>query len=202
MEDEYVVRLLSSLNDRHYALCEPDVPVRELALALGRPSLPEQIEPRQASQARKGSLSAEYGLEAFPWHTDGAMARCPPRWVMLHARSVSAQTSTELLHLSPDMVRAFRRTVLRCIAGGRSTRYLPAYVPTAQGCFYVRWDPSKCHPTTTDLAQLIDEAEATKHIQWIEGQTLIINNGRVLHRRPPVASADRRVIERTYIWND
>ncbi len=199
---ECLTPLLSVLCDQGHATCDLDLPFDQLARALGRPGEPEEILPRLSSESRPGSLSARYGCHQFPWHSDGAVALQPPRWILLRAVRMHGTSSTELLDPSSEVLAALRRTVLRTTPASGGVRYLPAYVPTGTNRYRLRWDLSKATPSRLEAERLISIARPTAKVEWREGRTLIFDNERILHRRPGVSPTQVRVLERIYVWSD
>lgn len=171
-----------------------------VAAALGRAGESVLLAPHDAADADPWSLSGKYGLNAFPWHTDGAISTRAPEIIGLRAIRLSEPTSTELLDLSTDLIEALERTVLRVKSRTGRIRYLPAVVPTKDGQKKVRWDPRTCEPITGVAVEEIDQLPSTVRIDWEEGRFLLINNKRLLHRRPAVDRGSARVLERTYFW--
>lgn len=174
----------------------------EVAAALGKPSRAELLTPSSRGSARKGSLSSQFGLDAFPWHTDGVVALRPPDWLVLRGVTVGAPTRTEVALPSPALIKLLARTVLKTTTPSGATRYFPAYIPkTSSGRSRIRWDESKSIPNRPEAKEAIRCLQPSQLIPWHEGQIVILDNRRCLHRRPAL-NDDQRVIERTYVWED
>lgn len=171
-----------------------------LTAAPGRAGRSVLLAPHDAPDADPWSLSGKYGLNAFPWHTDGAISTKAPDIILLRAIRLSEPTFTELLDPSSDLIEALERTVLRVKSRTGRIRYLPAVVPIKDGQKKVRWDPRACEPITGVAIEEIDQLPSTVRIDWEEGRFLLIDNRRVLHRRPAVAQGSARMLERTYFW--
>lgn len=160
---------------------------------------PDVLRSRVARDGRRGTFSAIHGLNEFPWHTDGAIADRPPRFILLHSEGASS-TPTELLRITSDS------PYLAALSGAvLYTRYFqPRYLRAAErvgGSIRVRWDPDKlslASPSTTGLPDA--HAAPDAQIDWLPGCVALIDNWRCLHRRPKVLEADSdRVLIRTFI---
>ena len=143
-------------------------------------------------------MSGCFGRAAFPWHTDGAISSDPPRWLMFRPLELSAPTETELLDPSPTLCSRFERTVLLAKDHAGRARYLPALMPI-HDFHRLRWDPRTCRSDSPGLVSDLETTAPTVIIGWQLGMTLVVDNFRLLHRRPAVDAATRRVLERTYV---
>lgn len=173
----------------------------DVARRLGRPGEPHLLMPRDRLESDKWSLSGAYGLGSFPWHTDGAVSPRPPRWLVLRALRVPERTSTELLEVSPELLDGMSRTVLRITNRVGQVRYSPAVLPDGKR-WRLRWDPRICAPRGAVSVRFMEEQSATSVIEWQAQRLLIIDNTRLLHRRPSVNARVERVLERTYLWEN
>ncbi|MEU8061743.1 TauD/TfdA family dioxygenase [Microbispora bryophytorum] len=191
------------LRDRGFAYLDEqtDHDAREVARRLGRSSMSHELKPRKQAAADPWSLSGVYGLGPFPWHTDGAISSDPPRWVLLRAVRVSEGTWTELLEPDVEVQTAMRRTVLRATDRTGRIRHLPAAVPDGDR-WRLRWDPRTCAPRTGLTIDEMQRQSCTETVTWAEGRLLIIDNSRLLHRRPAVDERAERLLERIYVWGE
>lgn len=182
-----------------YTTVAATLPLHLLTTRLGKVGGLALLQPSPSQEASGWSLSAEFGLAGFPWHTDGAISSSPPRWIALRALDVSAQTYTDLLSPSPDLRRRLSDEILLARDRAGRARYLPATVGTKRG-YRLRWDPRTCTPTSADIAAIIAETSETHRIVWDAGRAVVFDNHRLMHRRPAVAPEEVRVLQRTYIW--
>jgi hypothetical protein len=150
--------------------------------------------------SRVWSLSGSFGRSAFPWHTDGAISSRPPRWIVLRAVELSERASTELMDPSDGLLRSLQRTVLVARDRLGRARYLPAYVPMDHG-HRVRWDPRTCRPRSEETAVEVAMTPPSAAIEWRPDLSVVIDNYRLMHRRPAVGAGAERVLERTYVWS-
>jgi hypothetical protein len=163
------------------------------------------LRPNLDSGKYQHSLSKEYGLNAFPFHTDGAQRLKPPRWIILQYKglidSKSATTVLDTLKLqTEEAYEDFFFNEIYLVSGGK----IPFLTSVVNKIQYktpiLRWNSllmkkvnSKRFRNEIILNQSCDE-----RIEWSIGKTLIIDNWRVLHAREPVEKKDEinRVIHR------
>lgn len=160
----------------------------------------DTLRPRLASEGRWGTFTARHGYGSLPWHTDGAVADDPPRYIVLTSE-IASETPTEVLSLSNGglMLEALRDLVL--YTGYLRPRYFRAVERRNDGV-RVRWDPDKLVIASTaahDRSALTPEPSGRIH--WSENTVAVIDNWHCLHRRPAVPPSDlRRVLSRFYIF--
>ena len=175
-----------------------------LATTLGHPSpsrpagqVLDRLVPLARAQAHPRSMSAVFGEGAFPFHTDLAHYPCPPRFVLLRAAQTDRMVRPTLLHDSrrlpltpterqllshgPFLTRGGRRPFLSTIVD-RVPRLSDAVV-RYDGCCMT---PASSSARTAELllARKMDEREPVR-INWYYGQTIVLDNWRVLHARAP-----------------
>ncbi|MEU7802441.1 hypothetical protein AB0B10_24580 [Micromonospora arborensis] len=175
---------------------------KDTALLLGRASSATILEPKGFDEARHWSLSGVYGLGAFPWHTDGAISSSPPRWLLLKAVELSYPTCTELLVPDAGLVASLYGTILRARDKSGRVKYLPAIMPDQGGGSRLRWDPRTCTPQTGLTIEEVEKKSPSACVEWVVGRLLVIDNFKLLHRRPAVQGQGRRMLERTYVWDE
>jgi hypothetical protein len=183
-----------------YLLLRPQNAPDEVIGGLGRLGQPTLLRPTGREVARSWSLSGTFGHDAFPWHTDGAISSHPPRWLVLKAVELSEPTVTELLSPCTKLRERLAQTVLLARDHAGRARYLPALMLTKDG-YRIRWDPRTCRPRSTIVAEDMVAAVPTSIITWELGATLVIDNYKLMHRRPAVNANAARLLERTYVWS-
>lgn len=167
-----------------------EVPIRRGEEALS------ELRPTSAKKAPPRSLSATYGLDAQPLHTDGAHLREPPDVVILAAPQPNS-TPTKLWK-PPSAHHDFEHGLFTVDAGTES--FLATVYTRETGRW--RYDPGCMRPAdqrARTVMQYIDRAfvEASSTYEWSEpNQVLVIDNGSVLHARGKVADGD---LDRTLI---
>jgi hypothetical protein len=165
-------------------------------------ALEEVIEPHGANDAHPRSLSARYGLDALPFHTELSHRPRPCRYLLLGcidpgspaAATVLLDWRTlgfsreefDLLEGTPVLVRSGRRSFYSTIL--------------APGRAFLRYDPGCLEPVDQSgrialglIKNRIAAASPQAH-HWRQGDILTIDNWRVLHgRRPSDQGSGRRL---------
>lgn len=170
---------------------------RALISGLGEEEQPQELLAREASESLAGTHSAQYGLRAFPWHTDGALARFPPKFLTLRPTQLGPPTVTELLDLPAEMRRRLRRVTLLVQRSTGKRSYFPVLMRTSTGHERLRWDSRAQVRGDESVAASIGSLTPSAAIKWEMGRVAVIDNYRLLHRRPAV-TVGRRLL-RTYI---
>jgi hypothetical protein len=170
-------------------------------------ALEEVIKPLGADDAHPRSLSARYGLDALPFHTELSHRTRPCRYLLLGCidpGSPAAATmmldwralgftseELDLLEGTPVLVRSGRRSFYSTIL--------------APGGAFLRYDPG-CLEAVNQRGRmamaLIEDRIATASPQahhWRQGDILIIDNWRVLHGRSPLDPGSGRRLARILI---
>lgn len=166
---------------------------------LGAEGPPTRLEPKAAVNREAWSHSDHYGYGYFPWHTDGALAVLPPRWMVMECEVVEGSSSTELLDPPPELVQRLRRCAMRVRDRAGRIRYLPPLSPTEDGKHRLRWDPRVCEVNDVVLSALIEAEPPTAVCEWVEGRVLLMDNWRLMHRRPAVNPSALRRLARSYV---
>lgn len=196
----------------------PEIPSFEALSAFGVISrLPglnavQTLAPRQISDSTPNTYSGNFGRNAFPLHTDLAHWYVPPRYLALRCTGPRSSVGTRLLDTA-SIIEAFGITALnRALV--RPRRPIQGYRPLLRlledrgcGLSSIRWDGLFISPATQESAKVFDAigvflgfAQPQEIVLAEKGDTLIIDNWRLLHGRAPISAAqtDRRV-ERAYI---
>ena len=150
----------------------------------------------------RNSLSARYGFDEFPFHTESAYWTIPPRYLLLYCENpgvgerptgffnVLITLPEVLIHLRESQYRIPRRIgsfLTRCVTSVKGTPCLRAdsecMIPTIESRDPVRTILTK---QARDLA--------TWHT-WKQGDLVIVDNWRVMHGRgsSSIADSDRRI---------
>lgn len=169
------------------------------------PSLQQDAPPR--------SMSAIFGEGAFPYHTDAAYLRIPPKYVLL--RVVRGQEctrdtlliDTKNINLSASEERRIRNEVW-LVNGGRGRFYSPIInIDMIEAVSIVRYDLNCMRPVTRHADEsgrafwgALQNAPRMA-FSWRDGIILLIDNWRMLHARGPKPSflENDRVLERILI---
>ncbi|WP_295818114.1 hypothetical protein [uncultured Microbacterium sp.] len=163
------------------------------------------LRPLKIGDAPPRSMSARYGLDAQPLHSDGAHLRVPPDVVVLAAAEPNS-TPTMLWSATFGGVSEWHPEFAQygtfTVRNGRDSFLAPA----AEGA-RVRVDPACMSPADGYARQAEEYFQALPTIahQWSLPDTLLIINNRLcLHARGAIVSGDEeRALERlTFQWSD
>jgi L-asparagine oxygenase len=179
------------------------------ALPLGRTEAVHEVVPKEVTS--KNTYSGIFGLNRFPFHTDMAHWPAPPRYIMLRCfRGYDAVVTT--LTDSLDIVRSDADILGRALVKPRrplngTIPLFPLYFPSRSGRASIfRWDEQFIVPASVAgqrgmvmVASKLASATAISVSLADRGDTLFIDNWRMLHARSAVAAGQTdRVIERAY----
>jgi hypothetical protein len=172
----------------------------------------ELVSPKNSSQGRPETMSAEFGMGSFPLHTERAHWPIPPRFLIFRSVGRVSDRPTTLLDSyrldldeelaqelfqRPWIVRygeiCFESPVLRTVSSGR-------------GRWQIRYDHCCMTPSygvMEDLGSQLESALAATELEqhyWEPGMVLIVDNWRVLHGRGTSTEADfGRSLERIVV---
>lgn len=156
----------------------------------------DTLKPTMPIDAKSHSLSKIFGLNTFPYHTDGAYFLRPPKYILFrYKEGVESPTPTTLLpllyHLNKEETEYLSREYWS--VSGRDLNFYSSIVnyDVSTNSFFLRYDVGcmRC----TNKESLVDSLISSQinqglhiNINWTPGKTLIVNNWRVLHNRPKV----------------
>ncbi|SFI13948.1 P-loop NTPase family protein [Halpernia frigidisoli] len=185
----------------------------KLACELGRPissringSLIDNLIPLKKENAHKQSLSANFGTSDFPYHTDGAYFKIPPKFILLrYTNGISKPTPTILCNL--QNINSFDKQILKHSVWkvkSKDSSFYSSILSEDEKIF--RFDNCIMQPidmkndNSTHLEKLISSLPK-KIINWEINKTVIIDNWKYLHTRPEVKDneIDFRNIQRIMI---
>jgi hypothetical protein len=188
----------------------------ELAAAFGRlvsvrPGGPtvDRLVPLSRSQARPRSLSKVHGRSEFPFHTDAAHHKVPPRLLLIRlADGARTQVPTQLVDAlgATSLIASALRAGVWLIRPGRQAFYAGVLSTTPGACRF-RYDAGCMIPRTEAasavepvLREQLNGAPCTT-LQWSPGEVVAVDNWRMAHRRGRVdmPSEDGRVLERSLV---
>lgn len=214
--------LAQALATNGYALIpchRPDLSTVEAVSLLGTPltlagfSTVQELRPHQASDAAPNTYSGNFGVGEFPMHTDLAHWAIPPRYLVLRCIQGASEVATGVIdgnvlieNLGSTLLRRTLVQPRRPLGNGKQLlRLLDRFddydVPV------LRWDSIYLHPASAASKAAFDLV--SKHIASMtrddavlltRGDTLVLDNWRMIHRRSPVtATAAYRHIDRVYV---
>ncbi len=187
----------------------------EIAASLGDPvklgdlQMVQRLVPQTASTPN--TYSGNFGVGRFPIHTDLAQWRLPPRYLML--RCVKGHADVPTLVLDGDKIvtalgaETMRRALVRPRRPQGGAVRLLRLLDAKQGAEILRWDGLYLKPASrigelvyAAMHECIDAMKPETISLVDEGDTLIIDNWRMLHGRSAVSEDHRdRCLERVYL---
>lgn len=187
--------------------------IDHIAAELGvRPlSTTHTLSPKGTEHASPNTYSGMFGHDEFPFHTDLAHHRSPPRYVVLRCVIGFTEVATRLLD-GRELVAAVGRDKLRR-AVVRPRRPVGGQLPllrllelSDEGQL-IRWDAQFIVPASNGgtaafplVRSWISSMRSSDVALAESGDTLIVDNWRILHARSPVDDRhSTRLIERTYL---
>jgi hypothetical protein len=194
---------------------QPEKDAASVAEALGKPITPwndrliQDLIPRATSSPN--TYSGIYGLQGFPFHTDLAHWRVPPRYLLLRCRIGYPDVPTLVIDGRALMEALTAEVLTRAVFRPRRPRdgklvLLRLCEPTEDGRL-LRWDEIFLRPVSK-----IGDVASQRIRDWLVqveplsisltalGDTLLIDNWRMLHARAPIPPGrEGRKIERVYL---
>lgn len=173
----------------------------------------QELRPHARSSVPPNTYSGNFGTGEFPMHTDLAHWSVPPRYLALRCIRGASEVATSVFdgNVMIDDIgpTSLRRTLVqprRPLRNGKQLLRLLDYVE-GYNTGILRWDSIFLHPATADsekthslVATYIRSVAAKEVILLTPGDTLIVDNWRMIHRRStvPAGAADRH-IDRVYL---
>lgn len=169
------------------------------------------LKPREKGDSQPSSYSGIYGLERFPFHTDLAHWRGPPRYLILRCVTGFADVPTQLIDGQEIIKIVGNVNLQRALV--RPRRPLNGKMPLLRllqqfdGNQMLRWDEKFLLGASelglevmTLVRRAIDQIDQ-KNITLLDvGDTIIVDNWRMLHARAPIPESCRgRHIVRSYM---
>jgi hypothetical protein len=170
------------------------------------------LRPRKRESSPPNIYSGNFGVGDFPLHTDLAHWYRPPRYFILRCITGSAQVSTRLFDarraiegIGPNLLRRALFKPRRQIEGVKPL--LPLYEASAGISSFFRWDELFIEPASRagararlEMLTFLSGIAPTSIVLQNPGDTLIIDNWRMLHGRSAVPESESaRRIERVYL---
>lgn len=172
----------------------------------------QDLIPKRASESPPNIYSGNYGYGSFPFHTDLAHWYQPPHFIVLRCVKGTRSVRTHLID-SLEIIKALgrdnlRRTLVqprRPIQGNRCLLRILEESSLDKSTF--RWDSLFIKPSTDHSSKMCSAIEKSiskmKRLDFLfenPGDTLIVDNWRMLHGRSPVPATQRdRKIHRAYV---
>lgn len=171
----------------------------------------QTLVPRTTEEATPNVYSGNYGMQAFPLHTDLAHWHIPPRYLALRCVVGTNAVSTVLLSGALVVADVGERVLRRALVMPRRPlgfqRSLLRLYEERLGAWCLRWDDLFLVPASSAGARACAAVRSTLAASAREevvlrepGDTLVLDNWRMLHGRSRVAPEfKKRRIERAYL---
>lgn len=169
------------------------------------------LRPSELEVSAPNTYSGRYGHGEFPFHTDFAHYPGPPAFLMLRCIRGYSQVTTRLIDGFQIVGKIGSSLLSRALVQARrpfrgALPLMTIWEPHV-GSGQLRWDEEYLKPASfageeamTQIADEIARSEPSSVALSEPGDTLVIDNRRVLHARAAVPPDCRdRVIERVYL---
>jgi len=198
---------------------QPTLNASAAAAALGAPEqvdglrLVQELVPTERSFTTPNTYSGNFGLADFPLHTDLAHWARPPRYLMLRCFFGDPDIDTRVIDGLSLIESIGSSSLARCLARPRrpmngALQLLPIWQRATEthGDLF-RWDSVYLQPTNeyaqgvfSQIAGWLSITQPKTHVLEHAGDTLLLDNWRVLHGRSDVSSStSSRQIHRLYL---
>jgi len=174
----------------------------------------DELIPKSKIETKQNSLSKIYGLSEFPYHTDGAYQKNPPRYIALrYIGKVKSKSPTRIKIFDFELLNAEERYFVKnkiwYVTNGFNRFYSSIWSLSGSKKNQLRYDPG-CMKLVDNHKQQIGKWKSIldkfqeEEIYWEENKTLILDNWRVLHSRVTVLLSEKntRKIQRINIKNN
>jgi L-asparagine oxygenase len=205
-----------------YALLPRFLPDLEPAAAAAKVGVPEQVDglrlvqelvPTTPDKTTPNTYSGNFGLESFPLHTDLAHWATPPRYLMLRCARGDADALTQIVDGKTVIAALGSRLLARCLTRPRrpmegTFQLLPIWHDFSEsGEQLFRWDSIYLKPANEYAISVFQQIDAflsravpVAKVLLNQGDTLLIDNWRLLHGRSPIQNPESsRKIHRLYL---
>lgn len=169
----------------------------------------QRLSPKRVEESTPNVYSGNFGLAAFPLHTDLAHWFCPPRFLLLRCLRGDSRVASCIVPWTQALKDFAQSKATRARFRPRRARngqiYLLPFCVAFSGVTLRRWDSLFLKPDNTEANDLARHLElgtqpVTKLVLRDPGDTLIIDNWRVLHGRTAIPSPRSiRLVERVYL---
>jgi L-asparagine oxygenase len=195
---------LSEVLEHGYASIGFEGSTLDLAGELGlRPRRTDRLAAREAAPEPRLSLSREFGLGAFPWHTDDAHTLVPARLMLLRTLTVSRTPTlvldTRAVFSGDERLVEVMRTGTWLVRGELGLFYSAVLGPSDRwrvNPLVMQATGKRAVAADVELRNRVAQSGTVRH-EWAEqSRILVVDNARMLHARPAVRD-ESRVLERT-----
>lgn len=172
----------------------------------GMPAV-QTLTPRESHNEEKSSYSGNFGMGAFPFHTDLAHWYIPPRYFLLRCIVPSNNVKTKFVSSSEVFSLEDPISLNRSLFRPRRRLDGRLNMLRLKHDELYRWDTLFIKPMTDSAIELqsriTERIEELPHLEVSlnnSGDCILVDNWKVIHSRTAVQSADTsRKIERVYM---
>lgn len=167
----------------------------------------QKLTPKLQRNTNESTYSGNYGLGAFPFHTDMAHWYSPPRFFILRCIHPAPDVKTLILDFRPIIESMDKITLARALF--RPRRNLEGQISMLKICEkgLFRWDSlflsevnNAAKELKNEILKSISNGSPSEAELLSRTECLIIDNWRVLHGRTEVSEQSKdRIIERIYL---
>lgn len=196
-----------------FIIKESNITTIQIAKNIGTPYYHEKIQtvekitPSIKSKLRTNTYSGNFGLDAFPFHTDLAHWQTPPHYVLLRCIQPAKDVKTLLIDFKELLSTEDESTLSRALFRPRKSINHQASLLRLSENRKIRWDSLFLQPVSTsgkDLSSRITEkinTSAKKEISLSsDKECLVIDNWRLAHGRTAIPkNCLNRKLERVYL---
>lgn len=176
-------------------------------------SVVQSLTPKSEANTTPNTYSGNYGLGVFPFHTDLAHWFLPPRYVVLRCELGVSNVSTRIIDgasvvdsLGEELLHSALVTSRRPTKDGYQLLRLVERNSQDHG-FLFRWDSLYLRAVNkaavkalAQISQFVDRSIPLEFLLEERGDTLVIDNWRMLHGRSSVgADSTTRIVKRAYL---
>jgi len=170
---------------------------------------------KSKGEAKRHSLSAVFGRGRFPFHTDGAHLKKPPRFILLHARIADETIRPTIFkpfyfdRLSTDLVEQMQ-SMIWTVSDGFHYFYSPVLnVIEREKSYFIRLDPVCMKPPMGKEGKMILKnlsiflrSTPSYSVVWQDNSYLLLHNWQAVHARGSATRETRmaRVLHRYSIF--
>ncbi len=202
---------LQKLNASGYFYTTSITEAMELAGLLPGKIKCHRLSPQENEGARSHTLSKEFGLGEFPFHSDGVNQPDPPRYIQLNFKGPDASfVHFSLIDMTVFCEEEFWEEAIFSVRSGSKRFMLPCIFKKTSGKFF-KYNPMIMTPLNNKAKEMVIEMRNFQNsieqmicFQPQENSHIFIDNYRMLHSRGKVGkeSLDRRWVERTWFYDN
>ena len=184
-------------------------PLGKIVVDPRNPTPIRDIRPQTVSSSNPNTLSSRFGLGGFPFHTDAAHWKIPPRYLVLYCVHPGRGGRPTLIQDSSIWMedKKLKHAALREVwkSGHQSPQLCTAGIMINER-FAVRFDEACMEPMTRTASELrtrirtLIQSSPVFDVIWTPETVLILDNQRMLHARGMASKHDfDRVLKRILV---